>query len=104
MRGDGSRCRLTQAARKKKKAALVSRNRELELLLARMRESRNRGERVSAEHLALFTKFLREQTGGELTEADRKLAEVAEKHGGREEPAPPLRYWTGLMSSRLQVA
>ena len=36
-------------------AALVSRNRELELLLAKMRESRNRGEHISAEQLALFT-------------------------------------------------
>jgi transposase len=70
-------------------AALVSRNRELEMLLAKMRESRNRGERVSSEQLALFAKLLREQTGGELSEADRKLAEAAEKYGGREQGPPP---------------
>ncbi len=70
-------------------AALVSRNRELELLLAKMRESRNRGEHISAEQLALFTKLLREQSGGALSEADRKLAEAAPQvrrkrtsHGG----------------------
>lgn len=71
-------------------AALVSRNRELELLLAKMRESRNRGEHISAEQLALFTKLLREQSGGALSEADRKLAEAAQRNGGRPEPkAPP---------------
>jgi transposase len=71
-------------------AALVSRNRELEMLLAKMRESRNRGEHISAEQLALFTKLLREQSGGDLSEADRKLAEAAEQNGGRPEPkAPP---------------
>jgi transposase len=70
-------------------AALVSRNRELEMLLAKMRESRNRGERVSSEQLALFAKLLREQTGGELSEADHKLAEAAEKYGGREQVPPP---------------
>jgi transposase len=70
-------------------AALVSRNRELEMLLAKMRESRNRGERVSSEQLALFAKLLREQTGGELSEADRKLAQVAQENGGREPPSPP---------------
>jgi hypothetical protein len=71
-------------------AALVSRNRELELLLAKIRESRNRGEHISAEQLALFTKLLREQSGGELSEADRKLAEAAAQNGGRPEPkAPP---------------
>ncbi len=70
-------------------AALVSRNRELEMLLAKMRESRNRGEHISAEQLALFTKLLREQSGGELSEADRKLAEAAEQNGGRPEPRRP---------------
>jgi transposase len=70
-------------------AALVSRNRELEMLLAKMRESRNRGERVSSEQLALFAKLLREQTGGELSEADRKLAQAAQENGGREQPSPP---------------
>src|SRR6202167_2846913 len=59
------------------------------MLLAKMRESRNRGERVSSEQLALFAKLLREQTGGELSEADLKLAEAAEKYGGREQVPPP---------------
>lgn len=72
-------------------AALVSRNRELEMLLAKMRESKNRGERVSLEQLTLFTKLLREQSGGELSEADRKLAEVAEENGGRPERTPPAK-------------
>ncbi len=63
---------------------------ELELLLAKMRESRNRGEHISAEQLALFTKLLREQSGGALSEADRKLAEAAQPERPRAEPkAPP---------------
>jgi transposase len=69
-------------------AALVSRNRELEMLLAKMRESRNRGERISSEQLALFTKLLREQSGGELSEADKRLAEAAAQNGGRPEQRP----------------
>src|SRR5436190_7146412 len=72
-------------------AALVSRNRELEMLLAKMRAGRNPGEHVSAEQLALFAKLLREQSGGELSEADRKLAEAAEQHGGRGDRRPPTK-------------
>jgi transposase len=77
-------------------AALVSRNRELEMLLANVRESHNRGERVSSEQLALFAKLLREQSGGELAKADQKLKDVAEQNGGRPDrptlaKQPPVR-------------
>jgi transposase len=72
-------------------AALVSRNRELEMLLASMRESKNRGERISSEQLALFTKRLEAQSGGELAEADQKLKDVAAQNGGRAEPSAPAK-------------
>ena len=52
---------------------LVARNNELELLLAKMRESKNRGERVSSAQLDLFLDKLREQSEGELQQANDKL-------------------------------
>jgi transposase len=72
-------------------AALVSRNRELEMLLANVREGRNRGEHVSSDQLALFAKLLREQSGGELAKADQKLKDVAEQNGGRPDRTTPAK-------------
>ena len=69
---------------------LVARNNELELLLAKMRESKNRGERVSSAQLDLFLDKLREQSEGELQQANDKLEQAAKANGGRpDRPAPP---------------
>jgi hypothetical protein len=69
---------------------LVSRNEELEKMLARARESKNRGEHISKEQLELFLGKLREQAQGELADADRELQVAAEENGGRpERTAPP---------------
>ncbi len=59
-------------------AKLVARNHELEATLAKMRESKNRGERISAAQLSLFLDELRKQEeaageAGELAQANRKL-------------------------------
>jgi len=71
-------------------AALVSRNRDLELLLAKMRESKNRGEQISKAQLDLFLNKLKEQAPeGGLAEANKKLEEAAKENGGRTEPPKP---------------
>ena len=72
-------------------AGLVSRNRELELLLAKLRESKNAGERILAGQLDLFLGKLKEQTPeGALAEANKKLEEAAQENGGRTKlPKPP---------------
>lgn len=71
-------------------AKLVARNAELELLVAKMRET-NRRERVSSDQLDLFLDQLLVAMGGELAEADVKLKDTAEQNGGREtdKPAAP---------------
>ena len=69
---------------------LVSRNSELELLLAKVREhAKNRSERVSREQLDLFLDKLRAAQAGLLAEASEKLEETAATHAGREELAKP---------------
>jgi transposase len=70
-------------------AKLVMRNQELELLLTKLRESKNRGEHVSAAQLDLFLNKLREQAGGELGAANQALEAAAKENGGREEPKKP---------------
>jgi transposase len=70
---------------------LVERNKELELLIGKMRESKNRGEQISSAQLDLFLDKLREQSDGELKQADAQLERVAKKNGGRDEPAKPPR-------------
>lgn len=77
---------------------LVARNQELELLLAKLRERRNRGEQVSAAQLALLFETLGKQaTHEEQAEANCALKETAAANGGRaadnEKPPrqPPLR-------------
>lgn len=68
---------------------LVERNTELELLLAKVRESKNRGEQISSAQLELIFDKLREQTDGELTEADSKLDKISRDNGGRVDLPPP---------------
>jgi transposase len=71
-------------------AKLVSRNEELERLLAKMREGRNRGEHISSAQLDLFLDKLREHAEGDLAKANEKLEEAAKENGGRTDaPKPP---------------
>ncbi len=70
-------------------AKLVSRNEELELLLAKLRESKNRGEHVSSAQLDLFIGELATAMGGQLDEQSQKLKDAADEHGGRPEPEKP---------------
>jgi transposase len=70
-------------------AGLVSRNEELEKLLALARTARNRGEHVSKAQLDLFLGKLREQAQGELEQANRDLEAAAKQHGGRPERTSP---------------
>lgn len=70
-------------------AKLVSRNAELEQLLTKLRDSKNRRERVSSDQLDLFLDQLLEAMGGELAEADARLHEAAETNAGRENDAAP---------------
>jgi transposase len=69
---------------------LVARNEELELLLAKMRDSKNRGEHISSAQLDLFLDKLREQSEGQLQEANERLEQIAAEHAGRpDRPGPP---------------
>ncbi|MEO5927555.1 MAG: IS66 family transposase [Patescibacteria group bacterium] len=75
---------------------LVSRNEELEKLLARLRAKGNSSERVTKEQLDLFLRELPEASNSALAEANAALQKEIEQHGGREEkPArprqPPVR-------------
>ena len=70
--------------------ALVSRNSELELLLAKLRAGKNRGEHLSSTQLDLFLNKLRELTDGEIADANKKLEDAAKTNGGRPDtPKPP---------------
>jgi transposase len=70
---------------------LVARNKDLEMLLAKLRERRNHAEHISAAQLSIFLGLLDGQTlDGALAEANKKLEETAKKNGGRPEtPKPP---------------
>src|SRR2546427_1326332 len=57
--------------------ALVSRNHQLELLLANLRNSQNRGERVSRAQLDLFLEELRKSSDEQLAASNQKLEAVA---------------------------
>jgi transposase len=70
---------------------LVSRNHELELLLAKLRESKNRGEHVSEAQLALALGVLHKSSDEALADANRSLEKVAEENGGRPERTKPPR-------------
>ncbi len=72
-------------------AKLVARNEELERLITKLRESKNRGEHVSVDQLDLFLDKLREAAGGALAEADQKLAAAAKENGTRPEKTKPAK-------------
>lgn len=70
-------------------AKLVSRNKELELLLAKLRATKHTNERVSKEQLDLFLGKLRADSENALAVANDSLKETSEENGGREEKTPP---------------
>ena len=70
-------------------AKLVSRNAELELLLGSLRQSKNRGEGVSRAQLDLFLKKAREIADADVADAQKKLEDAAEEHGGRPDKTKP---------------
>jgi len=70
---------------------LVARNEELERLVAKLRESKNRGEHIALDQLDLFLNKLREAAGGALAEVDQKLATAATENGERPERTKPAK-------------
>jgi transposase len=69
---------------------LVTRNQELEVLCAKLRERKNRGEQVSKAQLDFFLAELAKRSTPELqAEANRQLEAAAEEHGGRPEKSKP---------------
>jgi transposase len=70
---------------------LASRNEALEQLVASIRNARNKAERVPAGQLELLMEKLREATGGELTDADKKLVDEAAAQGKREQKTDPAK-------------
>lgn len=71
---------------------LVLRNQELELLCAKLRERKNRGEHISEAQLDFFLAELAKQSTPDLqAEANRQLEEAAKEHGGRREKTQPPR-------------
>ena len=75
---------------------LVARNEELELLLAKMQQRKNKSERVSRDQLDLFLDKLLSESDEELAAANDKLKETTQEHQGRPEKEkgtkqPPVR-------------
>ena len=70
-------------------AKLVSRNEELETLLAKARAGKHTNERVSKEQLDFFLDVLRDVAKGDVEKANRALESISEEHGGRAIPEPP---------------
>jgi len=70
-------------------AKLVSRNKELEVLLAKLQAMKHKNERVSQEQLDLFLGKLHADSENALATANDALKDVAEENGGREEKTPP---------------
>ena len=68
---------------------LVARNQELELLLGKLRESKNRGERISQAQLDMFLEKVKAESNTTLAMANQKLEQAADEHGGREEHTKP---------------
>lgn len=62
---------------------LVSRNEELELLLAKVGERKNRREGVSRDQLDLFLDKLNAESDEQLEEANEKLKKATDEHRGR---------------------
>lgn len=72
-------------------AKLVARNGELELLLAKVRESRNRGEHLSRAQLDLFLAQAHVESDVALAAANVELEKTAAEHGGRPELPTPAK-------------
>lgn len=70
-------------------AKLVSRNEQLEKLIARSRASHGGNERVAKEQLDLFIDKLRKESESILATANAALEKAATENGGREQPARP---------------
>jgi transposase len=70
-------------------AALVSRNTELELLVAKLRASKHHNERISKEQLDLFLDKLSAESDAVLANANETLQAKADDNGGRSTPARP---------------
>ena len=71
-------------------AKLVERNGELELLLAKAREAKNRGEHIPQGQLDLFLAKLAEQKPeAAVADANKKLEDAAKANGGRPESSKP---------------
>jgi transposase len=70
---------------------LVSRPAELERLITKLRESKNRGEHITVDQLDLFLDKLREVAGGALAQADQNLATTAKENGERPEKTKPAK-------------
>lgn len=69
---------------------LVVRNQELELLCAKLRERKNRGEHVTEAQLDFFLAELAKTSTPEFqAEANRQLEEATKEHGGRLEKTQP---------------
>lgn len=69
--------------------SLVARNHELELLLAKARNSQNRGEQVSRAQLDLFLAELRKSSEADLATANQNLEDAAKENAGRPERTKP---------------
>ncbi len=73
-------------------SSLVARNRELELLLGKLRESKNRGEHIAASQLALAWEELRKTADDQaLADATCTLEQAVAENGGRPERTTPPR-------------
>lgn len=71
---------------------VVARNEELELLCAKLRERKNRGEHVSEAQLNLFlAELAKKRTPEGQAEANRQLEDAAKEHGGRPDKTKPPR-------------
>lgn len=71
-------------------AELATRNADLEKAIASMRASKNRGEHVSPDQLAIFLEQVRAEQDADLATANGNLEAAANEHGGRaEKPSAP---------------
>ena len=70
-------------------AKLVSRNEELERLLAEIRQRKNRREGVSRNQLDLFIDKLAEEANADLAKANEKLQNVTKENAGRPKTSKP---------------
>jgi hypothetical protein len=92
-------------------AKLVSRNEELEQLLAKVRAGKHHNERIPKEQLDLFLDLLRAASATTLATANEQLEKTAQDNGGRPDPRtqtpakqPPVRRppLLGCRASRIR--